>query len=184
MDLILVAALALALGFLLGALVGARRTLAMIRSGRNLRAVGGVVGGMASEVPARSSADVLAGRIRVLLGGTTYELPVLARGPSRRWLETLDTRFESLAADLGAASDNPELIMRRLASETDALYDLLLSYDQTHVLPDRAEVDEVASDAQILHAVLEVWRAVHPLADTLSQAASTTSTTLFEQPSS
>jgi len=182
-ELLIVAALALALGLVLGALVGARRTMAMIRSGRNLRAVGAVAR-MSGEVPVRSSADVLAGRIRVLLGATTYELPVLARGPSRRWLESLDSRFASLATDLGAASDNPEVIMARLAAETDALYDLLLSYDQANVLPPRAEVDEVASDAQILHAVLEVWRAVHPLADTLSQAASTTSTKLFEQPSS
>lgn len=185
MDLILVALLAAALGFVLGVVAGSRRTMALVRSGRAMQRVGSAVAAlMPAEVPSRTAADILAGRVRVLLGTTTYELPVLPRGPSRRWLANLDARFASLAADLDQAGADTPAIMARLAAEQDALYGLLLSYDEQHVLPPAAELDEQANNAQVLHAVLEVWRAVHPLADTLTAAAgATTGGTPLGQPS-
>lgn len=155
--------LALALGFVIGLVAGARRAFNLVLSGRAIRTSSARIAGfMPSTLPTRSAADVLAGRVRVVLGATTHDLPVLPRGPARRWLEQLDARFAALAVSLNAATDTPE-IMTLLAGETDALYDMLLSYDQGGVLPSRDEIDETATDAQILHAVLEVWRAVHPL---------------------
>jgi hypothetical protein len=155
--------LALAFGFVIGLVVGARRALNLVLSGRAVRTTGARLARfMPPSVPTRSAADILAGRVRSVLGATTHDLPVLARGPSKRWLEQLDTRFATLAVSLSAADDTPA-IMSLLAAETDALYDMLLSYDQTGVLPSRDEIDETATDAQILHAVLEVWRAAHPL---------------------
>ena len=155
--------LALTLGFVIGLVVGARRALNLVLSGRAVRTAGSRFAQfMPPTVPTRTAADILAGRVRVVLGGTTHALPVLPRGPAKRWLEQLDARFATLGASLEAAADTPE-IMKLLVTETDALYDMLLSYDQTGVLPSRDEIDETATDAQILHAVLEVWRAVHPL---------------------
>jgi hypothetical protein len=163
--------LALALGFVLGLVAGARRAINLVLSGRAVRTASSRIARLMPEVaPTRSAADILAGRVRIVLGGTTHELPVLPRGPSRRWLEQLDTRFATLAASLNEASDTPA-IMALLATETDALYDMLLSYDQGGILPSRDEIDETATDAQILHAVLEVWRAVHPLVDSVTGAA-------------
>lgn len=185
MELLLVAVLAGALGFTLGVVAGARRALALARTGEALRRLNSQVAPLMPEVvPTRTAADILAGRIRVLLGTTTYELPVLARGPSRRWLTGLDLRFATLAADLDEAGADTPAIMQRLVAETDALYDLLRSYDATGVLPPADELAEVASDAQVLHAVLEVWRAIHPLADTLTAAAAApTAGTALGQPS-
>lgn len=155
--------LALALGFVLGLVAGARRAFNLVLSGRAIRTSSARIAAfMPDTLPTRSAADVLAGRVRVVLGGTTHDLPVLPRGPARRWLEQLDARFAALAVSLNASTDTPE-IMTLLAGESDALYDMLLSYDQGGVLPSRDEIDETATDAQILHAVLEVWRAVHPL---------------------
>jgi hypothetical protein len=166
---------ALALGFVLGLVAGARRALNLVLTGRAIRTSSARFARfMPSTMPTRSAADILAGRVRVVLGGTTHDLPVLPRGPSKRWLEQLDARFATLAASLDAAADTPE-IMSLLVSETDALYDLLLSYDQSGVLPSRDEIDETATDAQILQAVLEVWRAVHPLVASVTEAASMTS---------
>lgn len=162
-------ALAAALGFVLGVVVGARRAVTLLVSGRALRATNARMASFLPQtIPARSSADILAGRVRIGLGGSEYSLPVLPRAASRRWLEALDARFAALAAALDAA-DTPG-IMALLAAETDALYDMLLLYDDTHVLPDRAAIDEVATDAQVLHAVLEVWRAAHPLLGTVIDA--------------
>lgn len=166
--------LALALGLVIGFVVGARRAFNLMLSGRSVRTTKARVARFMPEgMPARSPEDILAGRVRVTLGGTTHNLPVLPRGPSKRWLEQLDARFATLAMSLDAAADTPA-ILGLLVSETDALYDLLLSYDQSGVLPSRAEIDETATDAQILQAVLEVWRAVHPLVASVVEAASLT----------
>lgn len=166
--------LALALGFVIGLVVGARRAFNLMLSGRSTRTTKARVARFMPEgMPARSPEDILAGRVRVMLGGTTHILPVLPRGPSKRWLEQLDDRFAALAMSLDAAADTPA-IMSLLVSETEALYDLLLSYDQSGILPSRDEIDETATDAQILQAVLEVWRAVHPLVASVIEGASAT----------
>lgn len=181
---VLAIVLALALGFVLGLVVGARRAFNLVLSGRAVRTASARIARFMPEtVPTRSAADILAGRVRVTLGGTTHDLPVLPRGPSKRWLEQLDARFATLAAQLSEAADTPA-IMGLLVTETDALYDMLLSYDQSGVLPSRDEIDETATDAQILQAVLEVWRAVHPLVDSVTARASATSGTSSGRPTS
>lgn len=185
MDLLLVIVLALALGFVIGLIAGARRTFGLIVAGRGVRAAGGRLARfMPSQVPTRSAADILAGRIPVLLGGTSYDLKVLPRAPSKRWVEQLDSRFAVLAGNLEQAGNDTPEIMSLLVAETDALYEMLLSYDQDHVLPPRDEIDEVATDAQILHAVLEVWRAAHPLVATTIDSTRSTSGPSSGPPSS
>lgn len=167
MEIAIAVALALGLGFVLGLVVGARRAFNLILSGGALRATSARIARVMPEsMPTRSAGDILAGRVRVRLGGTTYDLPVLARAPSKRWLEQLDARFATLALTLDQAGTDAPAIMATLVAETDALYDMLLSYDTSGTLPPRSEIDEIATDAQILHAVIEVWRAAHPLAAT------------------
>ena len=156
--------LALAFGFVVGLVVGARRALNLMLSQRAIRVTSARLAQFtADQMPTRSAADILAGRVKVRLGSTTYDLPVLARGPSKRWLEQLDERFAILALTLDQAGNDTPQIMALLTAHADSLYDMLLSYDQSGIRPGREEIDESATDAQILHAVLEVWRAVHPL---------------------
>lgn len=161
--------LALALGLLVG--LGAGASLALRLVARR-RAAAGLSAGIArlwpDQLPSRSAADILAGRIRVVLAGTTYNLPVLPRGASRRWLEQLDERFAGLASDLQAAGDDTPRILATLVSQADTLYEALLSYDQSGVLPARELIDATATDTEILRALLEVWRAANPLAATLA----------------
>lgn len=170
---LLVAGLALALGLLVGSGAG---VVYGLRLAARRRAALGAHAQLArlwpAEIPGRSAADILAGVVRVSLGGSTYELPVLPRAASRAWLESLDARFAVLANELEAAGNDTPLIMARLVAEADALYDMLLSYDQQHVLPPKAEIDAVATDTEILRAVLEVWRAVNPLAATVAESTS------------
>lgn len=95
MEVVLALALGLTLGVGLGAAYATR--IAAIR-----RAALGTHTQLAriwpETMPDRSAADMLAGLIRIHLGGETYELPVLPRGASRRWLQSLDQRFADLAA--------------------------------------------------------------------------------------
>jgi hypothetical protein len=165
-------------GIFVGFLLGARYTLNLVASGRAVRSAGARMAAiMPQTVPSRSAEDILAGRVRIYLGGLWYALPVLPRGPSRRWLESLDISWTRLATALTLAGSDAEQIITVLSTETTALYELLISYDATNVLPPRDEIEETATDAQILQAVLEVWRAAHPLADTVATDARSLSMT-------
>lgn len=177
--------LTLALGFLAGLGVGAARAFALER---RRRAIAGMNVEMARfwppTLPGRTAADILAGVVRIVLGGVEYELPILPRAASRRWLASLDVRFASLINDMESAGDDADVILRRLASETTAMYELLRSYDQAGTLPPAEDIDEYVTDVEILRAVLEVWRAAHPLAATLAENGMGTSGTSPVPPSS
>lgn len=184
MESVLVAVLALALGLLVGSWVGARLAL------RRYLAARAAIGAHAqlarlwpAELPERSAADIMAGVVRVVLGGRDYMLPVLPRAQSRAWLESLDTRFATLAGELEKAGNDTPLILTRLIAVADDLYDMLLSYDQSHVLPPKEEIDDVATDIEILRAVVEVWRAVNPLAATIAEAANPSPSGTSPEPS-
>ncbi len=182
----LVAVLALALGLLVGLWAGAGYGVRLIERRRQaLGAHAQLARLWPAELPARSATDVLAGVIRVALGGKTYELPVLPRAASRRWLQSLDARFAALATDLEQAGNDTPAIMVRLVAEADGLYEMLLAYDAAgrSVLPPRADIEETATDTEILRAVLEVWRAVNPLAATVAQTSDQTPTASPEPPS-
>jgi hypothetical protein len=184
-EFVIPVALALTLGLVLGYGAGAVRAWSIAAQ---RRAIAGTNARLArfwpAELPARSAGDILAGRVRVHLGGETYDLPVLPRAASRRWLEALDLRYATLAADLESAGNDTPVIVNRLLGEADGLYEMLRSYDQNGVLPPASEVDEFVTDAEILRAVMEVWRAANPLAATLAERANETNGTSPEQPSS
>lgn len=167
MEVVLVAALAASLGFFLGLVVGARRAINLFMSGRALRTTNAALGFMPDTMPTRSASDILSGRIRIWLGATEYDLPVLPRAQSRRWLEGINARFALLASHIESSGDDAPAILGMLITEVDAMYDSLLAYDQAGLLPSREEADETATEAQILHAFVEVWRAVHPFVATL-----------------
>jgi hypothetical protein len=161
---------ALALGVLIGAGIGVRSGL---RLAERRRATSSAHAQLArlwpGQLPQRSAADILAGVIRVSLGGLTYTLPVLSRKAAREWLESLDRRFAALAVDLEKAGNDTPTILTRLISEASGLLDMLYQYDVAAggILPPRTDLEDNATDTEILRAVLEVWRAVNPLADTL-----------------
>jgi hypothetical protein len=172
-------------GLVIGLGLGAAYVLRLLRARRAaFGAAAGLARFLSPVTPTRSAADILAGRIRVLLGGVIYELPVLSRAASRTWRETLDLRFIALSADLERAGDNAAEVLARLLAETDAMLDMLYAYDQTGVLPSRDLLEGTASDPEILHAVIEVWRAANPLAATLAETIEPpTSGTSSEPPS-
>jgi hypothetical protein len=157
--------LALALGALAGYLVGGARVTAQVRRGRLVRKAGAALAPLLPETgPARTLADIFANRIRVRLGGITYELPVLPRAANRRWLESLEGQLAATGAAYQAAATDPAQVVPLLLGEAGVSYELLLSYDQAHVLPSIEEIDEIATDAEILRAVMEVWQAANPKA--------------------
>ena len=177
--------LALGLGLLAGAWAGVGFGLRLSERRRQVLGAHAQLARLWPEtLPQRSAADILAGLVRVALGGKVYEIPVLPRAASRRWLESLDARFATLANDLERAGNDTPAIMVRLVAEADGLYEMLLAYDRAgaSVLPSREDIDEAATDTEILRAVLEVWRAVNPLAATVAQMSDATPTPSPEPP--
>jgi hypothetical protein len=162
MDNIVVAALALALGLVLGAGLGARRTLLMLERYRGSSA--SIARFLPSAMPHRTAQDALAGRVRVLLAGTEHAIPVLTRAASREWLRELDAKWGALPGILEAAGDDVDRSVAMLLQHTDAMLDSLIAYDRSGVLPPRDELDSDATDAEILQATVECWLAANPLA--------------------
>jgi len=111
----------------------------------------------------RPAEGILSRTLRVTLNETIYELPVLRIAGNRRWKAQLDQVTISLVDQLEGAGDDLPGILAALGSQTDALLDLLISYDETHVLPDRAVIEDTVYDDELLRAVQEVWRAANPL---------------------
>jgi hypothetical protein len=169
MDYVLVAALALSLGLVLGFGAGAVRALRIEARRRAAAGASGVLAQVWGEgAPRRSPADVWAGRIRIVLGGIEYILPVAPRKVAREWLASLDGSFAATAA-LIEAKEVPDAL-RALAGQTDTLYDLLADYAARVgiTLPERDSELDFASDTEILRATVEVWAALHPLAVALA----------------
>jgi len=124
-----------------------------------------MIDGLAALIPAKRSAeDIFAGRIRVDLGGTTYTMPVRSRKANREWLEALKAETGG-ALDALEMLDDTEQVLRLMFSMTDEFLDALVSYDETNILPSRGEIDEQATDVEVICAAIGVWRAANPLLD-------------------
>lgn len=123
--------------------------------------------------PERTVEDVLAGRLRVTLGGETYVLPVRSIASNRRWVESLDTDLGGLLAAVNEAGDDLGAIssaFTRIGAEE--LLGLVLAYDDTGVLPPKDELEETTKPHEALMAVMGIRRVQNPLADAGLAAAS------------
>lgn len=163
------------LGFLLG--VGAT-SARFARLERARRATLGAASGIArvglEVLPERSAADILSGRIKIVLGGLPFVVPVLPRRASRDWLAKLDARFAEVTLALDSASNNAPKILQLLSAHTDYMLEMLRAYDVEDILPDDEFIETFATDGEILAAMVEVWRAVNPLAAIGAEAAAET----------
>lgn len=156
--------LALALGAVLGFIAGAARVRAQVRRGRLVRKAGAALAPLLpDERPTLSLADIFANRVRVRLGGITYDLPVRNIEDNERWVRSLEGRLAAVAGAIQATDAKPE-ILRLLLAEHEAAYELLLSYDASGVLPPADEIARLATSNEILNAVLLIWQAADPKA--------------------
>lgn len=129
-----------------------------------------MLSGFATE---RSIGDVLSGRLRLTFGGRVFELPVLSIAANRRWREGLEARLQPIVD--ASASDDLETIVAALAVAEEDLLDVLLSYDQDHLLPPRDVLEEMARPHELFRAVMDVRAAANPLLGVgLALAAETT----------
>lgn len=131
---------------------------------------------LTSLLPERSAQDILAGEVRIKLGRRrggaivldsvcTYLLPVLAIAPNRKWKAGLEDGLLSMLGVIEEAGDDFAGIMAAFKTATPQMLDALYAYDQAGLLPPREELEEYATDAEVLRATLEVWSAANPFAE-------------------
>jgi hypothetical protein len=116
-----------------------------------------------SILPPRSIEDLLGERVRLVIGGQEFVLPVPVISVAERWKADLDATMTRLLD--GASSDDPGATLDALASDAGPFLDLLASFDVDGVLPTADVIRETTTPLGLLLAVLEVWRAVNPLVD-------------------
>ena len=116
--------------------------------------------------PERTVEDVLAGRLRVTLGGQPYVLPVRSIASNRRWVESLDAELGGLMASLSVAgADYSSLTAAFEQVGAEQLLGLVIAYDETGVLPSREDLEETTKPHEALMAVMGIRRVQNPLAD-------------------
>lgn len=127
---------------------------------------------LGSLLPPRSVEDILAERIRLEIGGESYDLPVLTIAENRVWKERMDLELGLLFVQISMTDDTDAIL--GLFDGSEALFmDLLTSYDTSGVLPDQATIEAGLSPLGLIRATLEVWRAARPLADIARTGAMT-----------
>lgn len=113
----------------------------------------------------RSVEDVLGRRIRLVIDGEEFVLPVLAIRENRVWTDRLDGEVVRVLAAIDDAGDDIGAVLAALSKAPGRFMNLLLTYDLHGILPSRERIEAVWTEVDLLMACLEVWRAAHPLVD-------------------
>ena len=116
----------------------------------------------------RDPADVLAGVLRLTIGGTPRDLPVLVMSKSRAWKSDLMAAIGSISLP-PTGSYNPEWATQLATVVADKMVDLLASYDESYALSgqrtkaaSRKWLNDHATDRELYVAFLEVLKATFP----------------------
>jgi hypothetical protein len=170
-----IALLSLVLGIVLATGFWNVRFVRLERARRaNLGAASGIARIGLEALPVRSVADILSGRIQIVLGGIPYIIHVLPRRASREWIAKLDQRFADVTMALDKAENDAPKILALLTAHTDYMIQMLREYDVEGVLPNDEFIETYATDGEILAGMVEVWRAANPLAAIGAEAAAET----------
>lgn len=108
----------------------------------------------------RSAEDILAGRVVVTLGGRSFNVPVLKIAAEEPWVELLVERINAIAATV--RSEDPARVLMAISSARGPQLELLLAYDQSHVLPTEDWIRQHSDSGELLRAVLGVAATAYP----------------------
>lgn len=118
-------------------------------------------------LPERSPEEILAAEVRLIFGRkapTAYTLPVLSIAENREWKATLEGGLVGLLNSLDDTGDDLTGVLAAFATVSEQLLDAVLRYDVDGLLPTRDELEHLATDPQVLRAVLAIWSAANPFA--------------------
>jgi hypothetical protein len=122
-------------------------------------------------LPQRTAEDILAGVVRVTLGRQEYLLPVLPIERNEQWQQAENGALGPILAGLDEAGAEGVAFLCRQAP---TVYAQLMAYDALGIDPDLGriepvlppwdEIRKVATEAQVVSALLGVMAAAYPLA--------------------
>lgn len=118
----------------------------------------------------RTFEDMTAHRIRLILAGREWVLPVQDIGTSEDWWAALDARYRLILADI-PSDDLPRMMTAVMSLGTDTLLGFLYDYDKAGVLPRDADGQpdpdfrRSVYPYELLPAVWEVSLAANPSGD-------------------
>lgn len=121
-------------------------------------ATGGVI---RSLLPERSVEDVLAGKLRLVLGGTPFTLDVLTIDKADEWRAGLLVAFGDVVGQLEEQVNVPGVVAF-LGSNTASMLVLIRAYDQAGVLPDNDWIRSHATEPEVLRAFVLILAASFP----------------------
>lgn len=120
---------------------------------------------MMEPTPLRPDEQVVGGFLVLRLGGQNFEVKVLPMALSRKWLADAKTAVVRMKGT-SEALDSFEDVADFLAAQSEAMMDLLLSYDALgdKALPEREWIDTTATDGEVYEGWKRVTAATSPLA--------------------
>lgn len=121
-------------------------------------ATGGV---LRSVLPERSVEDVLAGRLRMTLGSTIFDLPVLTIAQADEWRAKLLSAFGDVMTQL-EQEVNIAGVIAFLGSNTASMLALIHEYDRDAILPDDDWIRGHATEPEVLRGFVLILAASFP----------------------
>lgn len=112
-------------------------------------------------LPERSVEDVLAGVLRMKLGGTEFQVPVLVIEKADAWRDQLAKDFAEVIGALDSKTD-PAGVLSFMASQTPKMLSLLRLYDAGAALPDDEWLRRNATEPEVLRAFMLTLAASFP----------------------
>jgi hypothetical protein len=109
----------------------------------------------------RTDEDVLAGVLRVPVGGVEKIVPTLPIRATREWQALLSEKLGGFGVVM-AAEQSPATLAAFGSLSLDTILDLVVAYDRTDALGGRDWLEEHADPAQLYGAVRQMAEVVFP----------------------
>jgi hypothetical protein len=132
---------------------------------------------------ARSAEDVLAGVLRIHVGGVERIVPTLPIRATREWQAKLTESLGGFGVVM-AADQSPATIARFTGLALDAQLDLVCAYDRTGALGGREWLEEHADPAQLYAAAKLMGEVAFPFVNDLQSLMAALPGLLMGAPSS
>jgi len=112
----------------------------------------------------RSDEDVLAGILRIAVGGVEKLVPTLPAGPTRTWLATLGAGPDGFSVPVSDDDWTTNAVAEFSGLAIDSVLKMMVAYDRTGALGGREWLEENADPAQLRMGLLQMSEVAFPFA--------------------
>jgi len=113
----------------------------------------------------RTPEDVLAGVLRIAVGGVVKAVPTLPIRASREWQEKLAAGPSAFTVPVDDDDWSAAVVSEFTGLTQEAILDIVLAYDRTNALGGREWLEEHADPAQLFAAAQQMAEVAFPFAE-------------------